>query len=182
MLYYLFDWLDKTFDIPGTGVFQYISFRAALSVILSLVMMLALGRPFVKWLRKKQIGETVRDLDLEGQKQKSGTLAFHCKLAQVMILCRVTASLLTVPTRPHIPCELAAAPLPPLLQDTLATPTATSPQRPHVWSTFPLAFPTLPLRAGTEGRHHPSERPLTPPPPLLSSSLLGAGLSLLAHS
>ncbi|MBQ9638370.1 MAG: phospho-N-acetylmuramoyl-pentapeptide-transferase [Bacteroidales bacterium] len=73
MLYYLFDWLDKTFDIPGTGVFQYISFRAALSVILSLVMMLALGRPFVKWLRKKQIGETVRDLDLEGQKQKSGT-------------------------------------------------------------------------------------------------------------
>lgn len=73
MLYYLFDWLDKVFDLPGAGVFQYISFRAALSVILSLLIMLIFGRPFISWLRRKQIGETVRDLDLQGQKEKSGT-------------------------------------------------------------------------------------------------------------
>ncbi len=73
MLYYLFDWLDKSFNFPGAGVFQYISFRAAMSVITSLIIMLIFGKPFIKWLRKKQIGETVRDLKLEGQKEKEGT-------------------------------------------------------------------------------------------------------------
>ena len=73
MLYYLFDWLDKAFNIPGAGVFHYISFRASMSVITSLVIMLIFGKPFIKWLRKKQIGETVRDLKLEGQKEKEGT-------------------------------------------------------------------------------------------------------------
>lgn len=73
MLYYLFDWLDKAFNFPGAGVFQYISFRASMSVITSLVIMLIFGKPFIKWLRKKQIGETVRDLKLEGQKEKEGT-------------------------------------------------------------------------------------------------------------
>lgn len=73
MLYYLFTWLDKAFNFPGAGVFQYISFRAAMSVITSLVIMLIFGKPFIKWLRKKQIGETVRDLNLEGQKDKEGT-------------------------------------------------------------------------------------------------------------
>lgn len=73
MLYYLFNWLDKAFDFPGAGVFQYISFRAAMSVITSLIIMLILGKPFIKWLRKKQIGETVRNLGLEGQKEKEGT-------------------------------------------------------------------------------------------------------------
>lgn len=73
MLYYLFNWLDKTFDFPGAGVFQYISFRAAMSVITSLIIMLILGKPFIKWLKKKQIGETVRNLGLEGQKEKEGT-------------------------------------------------------------------------------------------------------------
>ncbi|MCR5424202.1 MAG: phospho-N-acetylmuramoyl-pentapeptide-transferase [Bacteroidales bacterium] len=73
MLYYLFDWLDRAFDFPGAGVFQYISFRAAMSVITSLVIMLIFGKPFIKFLKKKQIGETVRDLDLDGQKAKEGT-------------------------------------------------------------------------------------------------------------
>ena len=54
-------------------MFQYISFRAAMSVITSLIIMLIFGKPFIKWLRKKQIGETVRDLHLEGQKEKEGT-------------------------------------------------------------------------------------------------------------
>lgn len=73
MLYYLFTWLDKTFDFPGAGVFQYITFRAAMSVITSLLIMLIFGKPFIAWLRRKQIGETIRDLNLDGQKEKTGT-------------------------------------------------------------------------------------------------------------
>ncbi|MBR4300946.1 MAG: phospho-N-acetylmuramoyl-pentapeptide-transferase [Bacteroidales bacterium] len=73
MLYYLFDWLDKAFDLPGAGVFQYISFRASMAAIASLIITVVFGKPIIKYLRKKQIGETVRDLGLEGQKQKEGT-------------------------------------------------------------------------------------------------------------
>lgn len=73
MLYYLFDWLDRAFDFPGAGVFHYISFRAAMSVITSLLILLIFGKPFINFLRRKQIGETVRDLALEGQKAKEGT-------------------------------------------------------------------------------------------------------------
>lgn len=73
MLYYLFDWLDKAFDIPGAGVFQYISFRASMAAILSLLIMLFCGKPFICFIRRKSIGETVRNLGLEGQKEKEGT-------------------------------------------------------------------------------------------------------------
>lgn len=73
MLYYLFDWLDKSFDFPGAGVFQYISFRASMSAIVSLVIMLFLGKPFIRFIKRKSIGETVRDLGLQGQKEKEGT-------------------------------------------------------------------------------------------------------------
>lgn len=73
MLYYLFDWLERTMDFPGAGVFQYISFRAAMSAITSLALMLLCGRPFIRYIRRKSIGETVRDLNLEGQKEKEGT-------------------------------------------------------------------------------------------------------------
>ncbi len=73
MLYYLFDWLDKAFDFPGAGVFQYISFRAAMSAITSLLIMLIFGKRFIRFIRRKSIGETVRNLGLEGQKEKEGT-------------------------------------------------------------------------------------------------------------
>ncbi|MGZ3900993.1 MAG: phospho-N-acetylmuramoyl-pentapeptide-transferase, partial [Bacteroidia bacterium] len=73
MLYYLFQYLDKAFDFPGAGVFQYISFRAAMALIFSLLISLVFGKKIIEYLRKKQIGETVRELGLEGQKQKSGT-------------------------------------------------------------------------------------------------------------
>lgn len=73
MLYYLFDWLDKTFDFPGAGVFQYISFRASMSAITSLIIMLLFGKPFIRFIRRRSIGETVRNLGLEGQKEKEGT-------------------------------------------------------------------------------------------------------------
>ena len=73
MLYYLFDWLDRAFDFPGAGVFQYISFRASMAAILSLLIMLFCGKPFIRFIRRKSIGETVRNLGLEGQKEKEGT-------------------------------------------------------------------------------------------------------------
>ncbi|HRZ42290.1 MAG TPA: phospho-N-acetylmuramoyl-pentapeptide-transferase [Bacteroidales bacterium] len=73
MLYHLFSYLDATFDIPGAGMFNYISFRAALSVITSLVITLLFGKRIINFLKKKQVGETVRDLGLEGQVQKQGT-------------------------------------------------------------------------------------------------------------
>lgn len=72
MLYYLFQYLDKL-DFPGAGVFQYISFRAALALIASLFITLIFGKRIINYIRKKQIGETIRELGLEGQVQKTGT-------------------------------------------------------------------------------------------------------------
>lgn len=73
MLYYLFTYLDKHYDIPGTGVFQFISFRAAMAVIFSLFISLLFGKKIINLLHKKQVSETIRDLGLEGEKQKKGT-------------------------------------------------------------------------------------------------------------
>ena len=72
MLTYLFEYLDK-FDFPGAGLFQYITFRSALAVIISLLITTIYGKKFISYLRKKQIGESVRELGLEGQIQKKGT-------------------------------------------------------------------------------------------------------------
>jgi phospho-N-acetylmuramoyl-pentapeptide-transferase len=72
MLYYLFDYLDK-FNFPGAGLFDYISFRAAMALITSLIVSVFFGKKIINLLRKQQIGETVRDLGLAGQIEKSGT-------------------------------------------------------------------------------------------------------------
>lgn len=72
MLYYLFEYLDGL-DFPGAGVFQYISFRAAMAVFTSLIISMLFGKRLIDYLRYKQVGETVRDLGLEGQIQKQGT-------------------------------------------------------------------------------------------------------------
>ncbi len=73
MLYYLFEYLDKTMDVPGTGVFQYITFRSALALMLSLLLSTIYGKRVVGFLRKQQIGESVRELGLAGQNEKAGT-------------------------------------------------------------------------------------------------------------
>lgn len=73
MLYYLFDFLDKQYNIPGAGVFQYITFRSGVAVILSLVLSTLYGKKIIEILRRKQVGESVRDLGLDGQNQKVGT-------------------------------------------------------------------------------------------------------------
>lgn len=73
MLYYLFEYLEKQFQTPGAQVFQFISFRAAFALILSLVISMVFGKRLIEMLQKKQIGEIIRDLGLEGQMQKKGT-------------------------------------------------------------------------------------------------------------
>lgn len=73
MLYYLFTYLDAALDFPGAGLFQYISFRAAAAVITSLIITLIFGKTIINFLKKKQIGEEIRDLGLEGQNAKAGT-------------------------------------------------------------------------------------------------------------
>ncbi|KVV14391.1 phospho-N-acetylmuramoyl-pentapeptide-transferase [Flavobacterium sp. TAB 87] len=73
MIYYLFDYLDKMWDIPGTGVFQYITFRSAMAFILSLLLSTIYGKRIINFLRRQQVGETVRELGLEGQNEKAGT-------------------------------------------------------------------------------------------------------------
>lgn len=73
MLYYLFDFLDKQFNIPGSGMFQYTSFRAGMAVLTALLIALFFGKRIINYLRREQLGETVRDLGLEGQKEKTGT-------------------------------------------------------------------------------------------------------------
>jgi len=72
MLYHLFTYLDQ-FDFPGAGMFQYLTFRASIAVITSLVISMVIGKRIIRLLHKKQIGESVRDLGLEGQSQKQGT-------------------------------------------------------------------------------------------------------------
>lgn len=72
MLYYLFEYLNEL-DIPGAGVFQYISFRAGMAAFLSLLITITFGKNLINYLRKKQVGEDIRDLGLQGQLQKKGT-------------------------------------------------------------------------------------------------------------
>ena len=73
MLYYLFDYLQETYNFPGAGVFQYISFRSAMAVITSLLVSMVFGGKIIRLIQKKQIGERIRELGLEGEKQKKGT-------------------------------------------------------------------------------------------------------------
>ena len=73
MLYYLFDYLEKQFAFPGASLFGYLSFRAALAVIASLLLSTIFGKRIIGYLRKQQVGESIRDLGLEGQKEKAGT-------------------------------------------------------------------------------------------------------------
>ncbi|MDE7072121.1 MAG: phospho-N-acetylmuramoyl-pentapeptide-transferase [Bacteroidales bacterium] len=95
MLYYLFSYLHETFGMPGAGVFKYISFRAGFAIVLSLFIMMAGGKWMIRLLRGRQIGETVRELGLDGQKEKEGTptmggvIIIAAILIPVLLLCRL---------------------------------------------------------------------------------------------
>lgn len=73
MLYFLFEYLEAQYQLPGAGLFQYLSFRSALAFIVSLFISISFGHKIIIYLKDKQIGETIRDLGLQGQKEKSGT-------------------------------------------------------------------------------------------------------------
>jgi len=73
MLYYLFEYLDSSFKVAGAGLFQYISFRSAMAFIFSLLISTIYGKRIINYLRRKQVGESIRDLGLTGQVEKSGT-------------------------------------------------------------------------------------------------------------
>ncbi|MBP5536417.1 MAG: phospho-N-acetylmuramoyl-pentapeptide-transferase [Bacteroidales bacterium] len=83
MLYYLFDWLDKSFDFPGAGVFQYISFRSACCFVSSLLIMLLCGKPYIRLMQRKGIGETVRDD--ESEKRGTPTMGGLLIIAAIVI-------------------------------------------------------------------------------------------------
>lgn len=95
MLYYLFRYLNEHFHIPGTGVFQYTTFRAGLAVVISLLIALTFGHRLIKLLQKKQVGESIRDLGLQGQNEKKGTptmgglIIILAILVPVILLCRL---------------------------------------------------------------------------------------------
>ena len=73
MLYYLFEFLEKQYQLPGASLFRFLTFRAAMAVMLSLLIAMVYGKRIIVFLQKKQIGESIRDLGLEGQQQKAGT-------------------------------------------------------------------------------------------------------------
>ena len=73
MLYYLFKYIDAVYDFPGAGLFRYITFRSAMAFVISLWIALIFGKRIIRFLQQKQIGESIRDLGLEGQNEKAGT-------------------------------------------------------------------------------------------------------------
>ncbi|WP_088340639.1 phospho-N-acetylmuramoyl-pentapeptide-transferase [Robiginitalea sediminis] len=73
MLYYLFEYLEQAYQLPGATLFRFLTFRAGMAVLLSLILATAYGKRVIQFLRRRQIGETIRDLGLEGQQQKAGT-------------------------------------------------------------------------------------------------------------
>lgn len=73
MLQALFEYLHNNFDLPGTGLFQYLSFRAVAAFILAIIILIFAGQPIIKLLRRQKVGETIRSLGLEGEKSKAGT-------------------------------------------------------------------------------------------------------------
>ncbi|NJB36081.1 phospho-N-acetylmuramoyl-pentapeptide-transferase [Croceivirga sp. JEA036] len=93
MLYYLFQYLEQEYQFPGASLFQFLSFRAGFAVILSLLIAMVYGKRIILFLQKKQIGETIRDLGLEGQKQKAGTptmgglIIIMSTLIPVLLVC-----------------------------------------------------------------------------------------------
>ena len=92
MFYHIFKYLGEYYDIPGSGMFQYISFRAAAAIILALLIVIIFGRRIIDFLRRKQIGEEIRDLGLQGQLQKKGTPT----MGGVIILIAILVPMLLV--------------------------------------------------------------------------------------
>lgn len=95
MLYYLFEYLENQYQLPGASLFGFLSFRAALAIILSLLISTIFGKKIIEILRQKQVGESIRDLGLDGQKEKSGTptmggiIIIFATIAPVFLVARL---------------------------------------------------------------------------------------------
>ena len=96
MLYHLVDWLTKLgYDFPGAGLMNYLSFRAMLAAVISMLIAFFAGKKIIKWLQRRQIGESIRDLGLEGQMQKKGTptmggiIIIVALLGSALLVCRL---------------------------------------------------------------------------------------------
>ena len=98
MLYALFQWLEECCDMPGAGLFKYITFRAGVAIMLSLLISMVFGGRIVRYLRRLQIGESVRDLGLAGQKEKEGTptMGGVIIILAILIPCVLMANLKNV--------------------------------------------------------------------------------------
>src|SRR5690554_1283117 len=96
MLYHLFKYLDQVYDFPGQELYQYLSFRSAVAVMLSLLISTIYGKKIINYLRRQQIGESIRDLGLEGQEEKAGTptmggiIIILATLVPVLLLANLT--------------------------------------------------------------------------------------------
>lgn len=95
MLYYLFEYLEKQYQLPGAGLFQFLTFRSAMAVLLSLLIAMVYGKRIILFLQSKQIGESIRDLGLQGQQQKEGTptmgglIIIMCTLVPVLLFANI---------------------------------------------------------------------------------------------
>ena len=95
MLYNLFEFLEQQYQFPGASVFQYISFRSAIAIIFSMGFSMVFGEKIISYLRRQQIGENIRDLGLDGQKEKEGTptmgglIIIFSTLMPVLLLARL---------------------------------------------------------------------------------------------
>ena len=95
MLYYLFEFLENQHQFPGASAFKYITFRASIAIILSMGFTLIFGKKTIKFLSSQQIGESIRDLGLDGQKEKEGTptmggiIILFSTLIPVLLLARL---------------------------------------------------------------------------------------------
>ena len=96
MLYNLFEFLEQRYQFPGVSVFQYISFRSAMAIIFSMGFSMIFGKKIINYLRSQQIGENIRDLGLDGQKEKEGTptmggvIIIFSTLFPVLLLARLS--------------------------------------------------------------------------------------------
>ena len=104
MLYHFFNYINQNFDFPGSGLFEFISFRAGMAVITSLVITLVFGGRLIKFLQRKQVGESIRDLGLEGQMVKAGTptMGGVIILAGIIVPTMLLSLIhISEPTRPY---------------------------------------------------------------------------------
>src|SRR3972149_75912 len=143
MFYYLFEYLKTEFNLPGAGVFQYISFRAAMAVLSALLISMVYGKKIIKILHENQVGETVRDLGLEGQVQKQGTPTMGGLIIIAAIL--IPALLFTRPDNVYVVIKEKVVAQQKTLQETEIVENYVSPAEHAIWVESKSTKTTIPF-------------------------------------